>query len=443
MSSTASLIERDLKHIWHPCSQMKDYETLIPLEVVSARGSYIELKDGRKIIDAISSWWCKSLGHQHPRLKKALKAQLEKFEHVILANTTNDTIVALSEKLAQLTPSLNKVFYASDGACAVEIAMKMSLHARKILNEPKRTKFIALENGYHGETIGAMSVSDLGLYRDPFADILFETKYISPLPYVHSTADPLWSNCEFYWQPIEKMLNENAETTTAIILEPIIQAAAGMKMYAQDFLHRLRVWTEKNNVHLIADEIMTGLARTGKMLACEHANIEPDFICLSKGITSGWLPLSAVLTNDAIYQLFYDDYATGKSFLHSHTFSGNALAASVALETLKVIQEEKICERATILGQQMRAHMSEIAQRTNLLKNIRGIGGVIAADLIVNDPNRRLGFEVYCKAVEFGALLRPIGNTIYWVPPLTTNEAELAALRDITERAVMAIKKNH
>ena len=300
--------------------------------MTGAYQSHLHLHDGRKIIDAISSWWCKSLGHQHPRLKRALLAQVEKFEHVILANTTNETIVHLTEKLAQLMPSLNKVMYASDGSCAVEMAMKMSLHARQIEGKHQRKLFIALENGYHGETAGALSVSDLGLYRAPYQDMLFDTKLILSLPYVTGAHDPLWSDCESHWEKIENQLKPFAESATAVILEPIMQGAAGMKIYSQDFLKRLRHWTHEHGIHLIADEIMTGIGRTGKMLACEHANIEPDFICLSKGLTSGWLPLSAMLTRSAIYDLFYDDYASGKSFLHSHTHSGNVLAASVAIE---------------------------------------------------------------------------------------------------------------
>lgn len=435
------MIERDLKHIWHPCSQMKDYETFKPLEVVGANGSYIELKDGKKIIDAISSWWCKSLGHQHPRLKRAILEQIEKFEHVILANTTNETIVSLSEKLSQLSPSLNKVFYASDGSCAVEIAMKMSLHARQILRDEKRRVFLSLENSYHGETTGALSVSDVGIYRDPYASMLFDTHFISSLPYISSTEDALWNDCETHWRHIENQLAPYSETATAILIEPILQGTGGMKIYSQDFLRRLRKWTQMHDIHLIADEIMTGLGRTGKMLACQHAEIEPDFICLSKGLTSGWLPLSAVMTRQSIYDLFYDDYASGKSFLHSHTFSGNALAASVALEVLNIIDEEKICERANELGVIMHKNMRDIADQTKKLSNVRGIGAMVAADLICDEPSRRLGFEVFQQAVKFGALLRPLGNTIYWLPPLNTDLEDLSVLKDITKRAVLAVKK--
>jgi len=439
--NTTTLMARDHQHLWHPCSQMKDYETFKPLIVTGAHQSYLHLADGRKVIDAISSWWCKSLGHQHPRLKRALLAQMEKFEHVLLANTTNEIIVELSERLARLMPSLDKVMYASDGSCAVEIAMKMSLHARTIEGNPQRKLFIALENGYHGETLGTLSVSDVGLYRAPYESVLFDAKFISSLPYVSGMEEDLWQNCEAHWEKIVETLQPFSHSATAVILEPIVQGAAGMKIYSMDFLRRLRQWTKAHDIHLIADEIMTGMGRTGKMLACEHANIEPDFICLSKGLTAGWLPLSAVLTRSCIYDLFYDDYASGKSFLHSHTHSGNVLAASVALEVLKVMEEENMCERAVEVGKQMRHFMQDIALQTGKLTNIRGIGAMVAADLICDTQGRRMGYEVYQKAVELGALLRPIGNTLYWLPPLNVDEETLVDLREVTRKAVEGVSK--
>ena len=433
------IVEQDLKHVWHPCSQMKDYESFRPIVVSRAKGSHLELADGRKIIDAVSSWWCKSLGHAHPRLQQALVTQMHRFEHVILANTSNEVIVKLSQRLAQLTQSLNKVFYAGDGSCAVEIAMKMSLHLRQIRGEKQRTEFLALENGYHGETIAALSVSDEGIYRDPYRALLFATEFIRPLPYVSGREDPLWNDCQSYWDKIEKLLKPHINTVTAIILEPIVQGAGGMKIYSQDFLKRLRAWTAKHGVHLIADEIMTGMGRTGKMLACEHARIEPDFLCLSKGLTSGWLPFSAMLTTDEVYNAFYTDYAADKSFLHSHTFCGNALAASVALEVLNIFAEENICGRAQQLGEAMLMAMHEVAMDTKRLQNVRGIGAIVAADLICRDSSRRVGFEVYQKAVELGALLRPLGNTLYWLPPLNMQYVTLERLKRITREAILAV----
>lgn len=425
------------QHLWHPCSQMKDYESFKPLKVRAAKGAHIELEDGRRIIDAISSWWCKSLGHAHPRLQQALVTQLEKFEHVILANTTNETILALSKKLAGLTQTLDKVMYASDGSCAVEIAMKMSMHTRIILQETQRTQFMALANAYHGETGLALSVSDLGIFRQPYESLLFKSHFLQNIPYVHGPSDPLWEDCSAYWPDIEKQLNQHAETLTAIIVEPIVQASAGMLIYSKDFLQRLRIWTRKNNVHLIADEIMTGLGRTGLALACQHAQIEPDFLCLGKGLTAGFLPFSATLTSTDIYHLFYDDYEKGKNFLHSHTHSGNALAASVALECLTVLEEENIYQQVRDKADYLKQLFADISLNTGKLKNVRGIGAVVAADLIVDDPKQRLGYAVYQRAVELGALLRPLGNTLYWAPPLNIEIEILHRLKAITQAALL------
>ncbi|WP_342147420.1 adenosylmethionine--8-amino-7-oxononanoate transaminase [Rickettsiella endosymbiont of Aleochara curtula] len=434
------LINRDRQHIWHPCSQMKDYEAFPPLLINKAYGSYIELVDGRRIIDAISSWWCKSLGHSHPRLKAALQAQLECFEHVIFANSTYEIIVRLSEKLGRLCGGLDKVFYASEGSSAVEIALKMSLHAQQLLGQKQRTQFTSLQNGYHGETFMALGLSDLGLYRLPYEAHLIKPNFIQNIPYVDSSSDPLWNDCSAIWRDIEKQLEKQAANLAAIIVEPIVQGAGGMKIYSQDFLRRLRKWTQTHGIYLIADEIMTGLGRTGHALACEHAHIKPDFICLSKGLTSGWLPMSAVLTRTDIYDLFYDDYASGKSFLHSHTFSGNALAAAVALECLNILEDEKIFQQVQEKESILKKFMREVNDKTQRLTNIRGIGAIIAADLQLSEKqkNQRVGHQIFQKALQLGAWLRPLGNTIYWLPPLNTSLQVLEELKDIS---ILAIKQ--
>ncbi len=419
---------------WHPCAQMKDYEIFKPLVIKSSYGSYIELANGKKIIDAISSWWCKSLGHNHPLLKAALFKQVEKFEHVLFAHTTHDTIVQLAQKLTALSPNLNKVFYAGDGSSAVEIALKMSLHTRTLKNQKHRQRFIALKNGYHGETIGALSVSDLALYKQPYAAMLFTPIFIEAA-YVDNLDDPLWNDANAHWLKIEKILEQYADSTTAIILEPIIQGAAGMRIYSADFLARLASWAKYHDIHIIADEIMTGIGRTGKMLACEYANIEADFVCLSKGLTSGWLPFSVVLTSDIIYQLFYDDYDRGKAFLHSHTYSGNALGASLALTTLKIIETGNYCARAHMLETILYAHMKEIADKTHLLQNVRAIGAIVAADFVWGH-NEKLNQLLAQKAAEIGALIRPIGSTLYWLPPLNIPLQTLTDLKEITLQAL-------
>jgi len=236
-----NLIEADLQHIWHPSSQMKDYESFPPLVLRSAQGVYLELEDGTKVLDAIASWWCKSLGHGHPRLKAALSRQMERFEHVILANTTHETIVKLSQKLASLTRTLDKVFYASDGASAIEIALKMSIHSQRLQDRPERTHFMALENAYHGETIMTLALSDIASFREGYTALLPKhTSFIRGIPYVTSTKDPAWHDCSAYWPYIEQQLTARASVLSAIIIEPVVQGAGGMRLYSKDFIKRLR-----------------------------------------------------------------------------------------------------------------------------------------------------------------------------------------------------------
>lgn len=438
-----NIITRDLKHVWHPTSQMKDYETFLPLPVKRAKGAYLELDDGRQLLDAISSWWCKSLGHAHPRLQQAAKRQIDKFEHVILANTTNESIVALSEKLATLTPHLDRVFYAGDGACAIEIAVKMALRAQQLSQRAGRTKFMALKQGYHGETILTSALSDMPLFSAPYKSLMPSVTFIDTIPYVSSCKDALWNDCGQYWQSIEKQLAAQADTLAGIVLEPIVQGAGGMNIYSQDFLKRLRRWCTQNNVYLIADEIMTGLGRTGRPLACEHANIEPDFLCLAKNLTAGWLPMSTVLTSTATYNLFYDTYESGKGFLHSHTHSGNALAAAIAVESFAIMEEEGIYQRVQETESELAALMYDVQEKTGRLKNSRHIGAIVAADLKTDDrPPGRWGYFVYQEAVKRGLLLRPIGNTIYWLPPLNVEKKALYSLRDITIEAITQVLHN-
>jgi adenosylmethionine-8-amino-7-oxononanoate aminotransferase len=419
---------------------MKDYEQFIPLKIQRASGDYIELENGQRIIDAISSWWCKSLGHNHPRLKQAIKNQIDHFEHVILANTQHDVITKLSVEIAKLTQhKLNRVFYAGDGSSAVEIALKMSLHAQQLKGEHQRTRFIALKNGYHGETTGAMSVSDVGRFKDPYLAILFQTHYIQSFPYINGRSDPKWFFND--WKELEIELEPLINNTAAIILEPMIQGAGGMLIYPPNLLVFLRRWCDQHGIYLIADEIMTGIGRTGKMLAVDHAEITPDFLCLSKGLTSGWMPFSTVSTHQAVFDLFYDDYKQGKSFLHSHTYSGNALGASVALACLNIIEEEKIAIRAENLENKLHRLMNYVADQTNKLTNIRALGAVVAADLIPDSNIDRPAYQIYQKAVEMGALLRPIGNTLYWLPPLTVADDTLTQLAAITEKAITSCLK--
>ena len=436
MVHVSPLIQQDLKHVWHPCTQMKDFEKFPPLVVNEAKGSYLYTDRG-PIIDAISSWWCKSLGHAHPAVIEGIRAQLNRFEHVISADTTHPVMVELAELLAEIS-GLQHVFFASDGSSAVEIAMKLALHGAQRQGYTTRNQFIALKNSYHGETLGTLAVSDLGLYKKPFEGFDLKCHFLQSIPYVANTADPLWQSCDLDWELTEKKLETVKANVCAIIVEPIVQGAGGMLCYSADFLKKLATWAKANDIYLIADEIMTGMGRTGKWLATQHAGITPDMICLSKGLTSGTLPLSCVLIDHPIYQLFYNDFSSGHAFLHSHTYSGNALAVSAALATIKTMQTEAIPQQAETLGVLMRQHFEALATQTGKITNIRAIGAIVAGDLEDNG-SARLGYQLQQAALARGALLRPLGNTLYWLPPLTTDKETIGKLAEITLNSIKDI----
>lgn len=426
------LFRQDLKHVWHPCTQMKDFEQHPPLIVHEAKGSYLYTDRG-PIIDAISSWWCKSLGHGFPAVTAAISEQLKCFEHVIGADTTYPAMVELAENLAEIS-GLQHVFFASDGASAVEIAMKLALHGAQRRGHTTRNQFIALQNSYHGETLATLSISDLGLYKKPFVGFGPECHFLQHVPYVANLDDPLWHSCAHEWPLIEKQLEAVKTNVCAIIVEPIVQGAGGMRCYSADFLRQLALWAKANNIYLIADEIMTGLGRTGKWLACHHAGIVPDMICLSKGLTSGALPLSCVLIDNPIYTLFYN-VSSENSFLHSHTYSGNPLAVCAALATIKAIRAEGINQQAEELGACMLEHFSAIATQTGKITNVRSIGAIVAGDL-EELGSQRISYQIRQAALARGALLRPLGNTLYWLPPLTTDHQTIEKLAEITLNSI-------
>jgi adenosylmethionine-8-amino-7-oxononanoate aminotransferase len=433
---------------WLPCSQMKDYKSLPPLKIKKARGPFLYTEDGRRVIDAISSWWCKSLGHGHPRVARAVKTQMARFEHIIGANTENPLLTGLSEMLVSLAPGFDRVFYAGDGTTAVEIAMKMSVQHRVNTGRPEKRLFAALKNGYHGESFAALSVGDLGLYSKPFDGFMPEALKIDPGPYISGPDSPLWEKFpDEKWAETEKILSRAAPRLTAVIFEPALQGAAGMRIYSPDFLRRLRSWADKNDVHLIADEIMTGCCRTGRFLACSHAGITADFCLLSKGLTSGWSPFSAVLAPERIYRAFYGGYRTGKAFLHSNTFTGHALGAAAALETLKIMVEEDTAATVRKRSAGLLARMRDCAEKTGCLANVRGLGFCAAADIVSPDtgkpfpPSERTGFEFFKKAVANGALLRPMGDVIYFHPPLNSSEKVLDETARVTIRSLKQLMR--
>ena len=420
-------------NIWHPCTQMKDFEKVPPQNISKTHGSYIYTEDGKKLFDATSSWWCKSLGHRHPDIISNLKKQLDYFEHTIFANTTNRQIKQFSKKICDLT-GFDKTLYASDGSCAVEIAIKMTIHLRKLKNQNNKTKFVCLENAYHGETLATMSVSDCGLYSEPYRDLLFDNITIKNIPYVNGKEDLLWSDAKSYWVNTKKYLEKHKENINALIVEPLCQGAGGMLIYSKDYLQKLCEWCKDNDIYIIFDEIMTGVGRLGKLFAFEYLNLSPDFLCISKGVTSGVIPFSITLTKDKFYNMFYKDKVS-EAFLHSHTHSGNVLGAVAANVVLESFEKYQILSNVSILESRMLEAFQRINKEIPVLKNIRNLGCIIAADL--DTKVDRLGFEVYKKALNHGVLIRPLGNTIYWFPPLNSTAEDIDNLEEATKRSIM------
>ncbi len=435
--------DRALAHLWYACAQMKDYQTFPPMHVASASGSHIVLADGRRLIDGISSWWCRSLGHAHPSLAAALRDQASRVEHVMLAHMATDATVELSERLARIFPGLGKVFFGGDGSTAVEIAVKMSYEAQRLSGHAARTKVLSLENGYHGETQLCAALSDVGDYRRGILPALDPGAFpkLRGLPYVGSRHEPEWEDCSAAWPALLRQLEEAGPSLCAVILEPVLQGASGMRVYAADLLRRLRGWTREQGVHLVADEIMTGFGRTGRLMACEHAGIVPDLVCLSKGLTGGTLPMSAVVTGEQIYATFYGAFEEDRAFNHSNTFAGNPLGAAVAVAALRAYQEPSFLTRVAELAGELRAGLEEVSRATGALGPVRGIGAVVAADLRAPSGKAttgRLGFRVYQEAARRGALVRPIGDALYWLPPLNADEGVVEELTRVTIDAIRA-----
>ncbi len=418
------LLRRSLAAVWHPCTQMKSHETLPLIPIARGDGVWLEDQEGKRYLDGVSSWWVNLFGHRNPRINAALRDQLDQLEHVILAGFTHEPVVELSERLSALT-GLGHAFYGSDGASATEIALKMSFHYWRNVGQPGKTGFISLQNSYHGETVGALSVTDVALFKDTYAPLLRQsTQMPSPdwrLAAPGESAEAYALRCA---GTLEAYLEQHHAETAAFIVEPLIQCATGMAMHHPAYLQRARALCDRYDVHLIADEIAVGFGRTGTMFACEQADIRPDFICLSKGITGGYLPLSTVLTTDAVYAAFYDDAVT-RGFLHSHSYTGNALACRAALATLDIFTNDDVIAanrtRATVFESLM-----EPLQAHPAIRHFRHRGMIWAFDVQTADPAFARNF--YQAALQRGLLLRPIGNTVYFMPPYVISDEEMAQL---------------
>ncbi len=441
--------KRDLLVLWHPCTQMKDHETSAIIPIKKAHGVWLEDMDGNHYLDAISSWWVNLFGHANPHINAALKDQIDTLEHVIFAGFTHEPAIQLAEKLVELSPEgLVRCFYADNGSAAVEVALKMSFHYWRNKGYTQKTKFITLENSYHGETLGALAVGNVPLYKETYAPLLMDVITVpGPDCYYRETGESWFDYSVRRFSLMEETLQRYADSACAVIIEPLIQCAGQMRMYDPIYLTLLRAACDKYQVHLIADEIAVGFGRTGTLFACEQADISPDFMCLSKGLTGGYLPLSAVLTTDAIYQAFYDDYQKLTAFLHSHSYTGNALACRAGVATLDIFQQQPILENNNRLA----AIMSRLVVRFNEhlhIAEVRQTGMVVAIELVKNKYTKepypwqeRRGQKVYQYALSKGVLLRPLGNVIYFMPPYVITEEQLIMLVEVAFDAInQAIK---
>jgi adenosylmethionine-8-amino-7-oxononanoate aminotransferase len=458
--SNADWAARSRARVWHPCTQMQDHEWLPLVPIKSADGVWLEDFEGKRYLDAISSWWTNLFGHRHPLIVERLKAQLDRLDHVLLAGFTHEPAVTLAEKLCAIAPKpapssphggrseggLTRCFYADNGSSAVEVALKMSHHYWRNNGKPEKCKFIALENGYHGETLGALAVGGTGLYRDAYEPLLMDCIRVPSPDCYHRGPGESWEDySRSQFVHIRSTLEHGAGEISAVIVEPLVQCAAGMRMYHPIYLKMLREACTHHGVHLIADEIAVGFGRTGKMFACEWAGVAPDFLCLSKGLTGGTLPLSAVLTGESIYQAFYAEHSLRKAFLHSHSFTGNPLACAAALATLEIFERGPNGTSAAAassgigdwmaqnrdLGHLMWMSVAELLKHPHVAE-IRQQGMILAIELAKDarsklpyPPQERRGLRVYQHGLKQGVLLRPLGDVIYFMPPYTLSAKEV------------------
>lgn len=429
------LLKRDLSVLWHPCTQMKDHETLPLTPIKSGSGVWLTDFENKRYLDAISSWWVNLFGHANPYINNALKAQIDTLEHVLLAGFSHEPAIKLAERLVKLSPQgLNRCFFADNGSSAVEATLKMSYHYWRNKGQSKKTRFIALSNSYHGETLGALAVGDVELYKETYKPLLMQPITVAgPDCFTRDEGVSWETHSEQMFSHMKAALEKHADETCAVIIEPLVQCAGSMRMYHPIYLTLLRQACDEYNVHLIADEVAVGFGRTGTLFACEQGNITPDFICLSKGITGGYLPLSAVLTTDNVYQAFYDDYTNLTAFLHSHSYTGNPLSCAAANASLDIFETENVLANNKLLAKKMWQECEPLIEHPHVAE-VRQTGMILAIEMCQDKKNKipydwkeRRGLKVYLHGLENKVLLRPLGNVIYFMPPyvITAEEIEL------------------
>ena len=438
MAKRSQLQEKDLKYIFHPCAQMKDFEETPPLIITKGEGLYLFDETGKKYMDCISSWWVNLFGHANPRINKVSYNQINTLEHVIFANFGHEPAIELCENLVEVLPEgINKFLFADNGSSCIEMALKLSFQYHLQTGNPQKTKFISLENAYHGETIGALGVGDVDIFTKTYRPLIQEGRKV-PVPYLDSTmTEEEYSKYEQECiSKLESLIENNHQEIACMIIEPMVQGAAGMKMYSSYYLQKVRELTKKYNIHLIDDEIAMGFGRTGKMFACEHAGITPDIMCLAKGLSSGYYPIALVCITSDIFNAFYADYKEGKSFLHSHTYSGNPLGCRIAVEILKIFKEENIMNMVEKKGKFLQEKMKEYFHEKNYIKNYRNLGMIGAIELKEIKGIERVGRHIAALALEKGVLIRPIGNIVYFMPPYIITEEEIEIMLQVCQESI-------
>lgn len=428
------LSELDLKYFWHPCSQMKDHETQDIIPIKSGKGAILKDFDGNSYVDCISSWWVNIFGHCNEYINEKLKEQISNLEHVIMAGFSTQSAIFLSKRLIELMPNgLDKCFFTDNGSSAVEAAIKMSFH-KNLLKGKKKSKFLTLENSYHGETIGALSVGDVALYKRIYEPILIKT-IATPVP--KNFKDNELSDEEAL-KSLEDILKAHADEISAFILEPLIQCAGCMNMYSKNYIQKACKMAKSYDIDIIFDEIAVGFGRSGEMFAHRICDVVPDFLCLSKGITGGYMPLSVVITSDETYNCFYAPYESQKAFLQSHSYTANTLACACANASLDIFEKENIIEKNKDLSKFIYNSFS-ILQKYDFVHNFRQTGMILAFDLIGFEGQRK-GYEIYLKGLKEGILLRPLGNTIYFMPPYVITNDQILFVVNVIDKILSQIK---
>ncbi len=445
-SRNAAIAARDLAVVWHPCTQMQDHERLPLVPIARGEGVWLTDFEGKRYLEGVSSWWVNIFGHANPRISAAVAAQAAQLEHVLLAGFTHAPAVELAEALRRIVPAgLTRAFFADNGSAAIEVAIKMAFHYWQNLGKTRKRRFVTLSNSYHGETLGALAVGDVELYKQVYQPLLMDVITVpSPDCHARPPGESWEAHSRAMFAHMEKTLAERSEEIAAVIVEPLVQCAGLMRMYHPAYLALLREACDRHGVLLIADEIAVGFGRTGTLFACEQAGIRPDFMCLSKGLTGGYLPLSIVMTTEPVYRAFYDDYVKLTAFLHSHSYTGNPIACAAALATLAIFREEDVIARNRALARRMGAALAPLVDHPHVAE-VRQTGMIAAVEFVKDratgeryDWRERRGLRAYEYALSQGALLRPVGNVVYLMPPYVITEGEIDWLAGVARGCVDA-----